>query len=98
MSRSLNKIMLIGNVGNDPTELHFESASKALLTAISIVVVLSAMTSNDASAQQDTQQNTLLPDYPNNYTMYDDVVSMPAGRVMGSGNAVDVDSRGYLGV
>ena len=98
MSRSLNKIMLIGNVGNDPTELHFEAASKALLTAISIVVVLSAMTSNDASAQQDTQQNTLLPDYPNNYTMYDDVVSMPAGRVMGSGNAVDVDSRGNIWV
>ena len=79
-------------------ELHFESASKALLTAISIVAVLSAMTSNDASAQQDTQQNTLLPDYPNNYTMYDDVVRMPAGRVMGSGNAVDVDSRGNIWV
>ena len=37
------------------------------------------------------QQNTVLPDYPNNYTMYEDLVRMPDDRSMGSGNAIDVD-------
>ena len=37
------------------------------------------------------QQNTILPDYPNNYTIYEDLVRMPDGREMGSGNAIDVD-------
>ena len=42
------------------------------------------------------QQNTVLPDYPNNYTMYEDLVQMPNGRQMGSGNAIDVDSQGNI--
>ena len=37
------------------------------------------------------QQNTVLPEYPNNYTIYEDLVQMPDGREMGSGNAIDVD-------
>ena len=44
------------------------------------------------------QQNTVLPDYPNNYTMYEDLVQMPNGRQMGSGNAIDVDSQGNIWV
>ena len=44
------------------------------------------------------QQNTILPDYPNNYTMYENLVQMPDGRQMGSGNAIDVDSQGNIWV
>ena len=44
------------------------------------------------------QQNTILPDYPNNYTIYEDLVQMPDGRQMGSGNAIDVDSQGNIWV
>ncbi len=44
------------------------------------------------------QQNTVLPDYPNSYEIVRDVVTMPAGRQMGSGNAIDVDSAGNIWV
>ena len=44
------------------------------------------------------QQNTLLPEYPNNYTIYEDLVQMPDDREMGSGNAIDVDSQGNIWV
>jgi len=44
------------------------------------------------------QQNTLLPNVPNNYTIYEDLVNMPDGRAMGSSNAVDVDSQGNIWV
>ena len=44
------------------------------------------------------QQNSVLPDYPNNYTMHEDLVKMPDGRNMGSGNAIDVDSKGNIWV
>jgi len=44
------------------------------------------------------QQNTVLPDYPNNYTMYENLVNMPDGRQMGSGNAIDIDSEGNIWV
>jgi sugar lactone lactonase YvrE len=44
------------------------------------------------------QQNDLLPNIPNSYDIVRDIVSMPDGRVMGSGNAVDVDSQGNIWV
>lgn len=44
------------------------------------------------------QQNTLLPDYPNSYVTVRDIVTMPAGRSMGSVNAIDVDSKGNIWV
>lgn len=44
------------------------------------------------------QQNTELPNLPNSYSTYEDVVTMPEGRVMGSSNAVDVDSQGNIWV
>lgn len=44
------------------------------------------------------QQNTNLPDIPNSYTTYENIVTMPDGRTMGSGNAVDVDSQGNIWV
>jgi streptogramin lyase len=42
------------------------------------------------------QQNTARPDLPNPYRTVSDVVTMPAGRAMGSSNAIDVDSRGNI--
>ncbi len=45
-----------------------------------------------------SQQNTVLPDYPNNYTMYENLVNLPDDRSMGSGNAIDVDSQGNVWV
>jgi len=44
------------------------------------------------------QQNTELPDLPNSYTSYENIVTLPAGREMGSGNAIDVDSEGNIWV
>jgi len=44
------------------------------------------------------QQNTLRPDVPNRYSIIRDVVTLPAGRQMGSGNAIDVDSQGNIWV
>ena len=44
------------------------------------------------------QQNELQPDYPNNYAMSVDVITLPDGRAMGSGNAIDVDSEGNVWV
>lgn len=44
------------------------------------------------------QQNSLLQDIPNRYSIVRDVVTLPAGRQMGSGNAIDVDSQGNIWV
>ena len=44
------------------------------------------------------QQNNELPNLPNSYVTQQNVVTMPAGRTMGSGNAVDVDSKGNIWV
>ena len=44
------------------------------------------------------QLNKELPDYPNIYSMYEDLVRMPDGRSMGSGNAIDIDSMGNIWV
>ena len=63
---------------------------KALFVLFSIVSLL-------ASGSY-SQQNTVLPDYPNNYTMYENLVKMPDNRSMGSGNAIDVDSEGNIWV
>ncbi len=58
------------------------------------VLTSSLLISNSGLAQQ----NTLRQDIPNRYISYEGVVSMPSGRVMGSGNAVDVDSEGNIWV
>ena len=44
------------------------------------------------------QQNTVLPEYPNSYEIVRDVIKLPAGRQMGSGNAIDIDSQGNIWV
>jgi len=42
------------------------------------------------------QQNNLLPDIVNGYTSYDNLVTMPDNRIMGSANAIDIDSAGNI--
>ena len=64
--------------------------NKALFVLFSIVSLL--------ASSSYSQQNTVLPDYPNNYTMYENLVKMPDNRSMGSGNAIDVDSQGNIWV
>ena len=55
-------------------------------------VLLVAIVAGGASAQQNTERVPL----PNPYRTISDVVTMPEGRVMGSSNAVDVDSQGNI--
>lgn len=64
----------------------------------SLALVSMALLPLMASAEQDADQNTVLPDYPNNYSTYVDVITLPDGRPMGSGNAIDVDSEGNVWV
>lgn len=68
------------------------------LSGGSLTLILMAVAPLMASAQQDANQNTVLPDYPNNYATYVDVITLPDGRAMGSGNAIDVDSEGNVWV
>ena len=48
--------------------------------------------------QSHAQQNTERPNLPNPYRIVEDIVQMPAGRTMGSTNAINVDSRGNIWV
>ena len=48
------------------------------------------------SGALDAQQNTRRDPLPNPYQTISDVVQMPDGRMMGSSNAVDVDSEGNI--
>lgn len=49
-----------------------------------------------ASATGLAQQNTDLPKLPTRHRTVDNVITMPAGRTMGSSNAVNVDSKGTI--
>ena len=44
------------------------------------------------------RQNLELPKQPNPYRIVSDIVTMPAGRKMGSTNAINVDARGHIWV
>lgn len=55
-------------------------------------LLLAAIVAGGASAQQ----NTLSDPVPNPFRTISDVITMPEGRVMGSSNAVDVDSQGNI--
>ena len=49
-------------------------------------------------ARPHAQQNTERPNLPNPYRIVEDIVQMPAGRTMGSTNAINVDSKGNIWV
>ena len=55
-------------------------------------VLLAATVAGGLSAQQNTERDPV----PNPFRTISDVVTMPDGRVMGSSNAVDVDSEGNI--
>jgi sugar lactone lactonase YvrE len=50
------------------------------------------------AGQQNGLQNMELPNLPNPYRTIADFVTMPAGRVMGSTNAINVDAKGNIWV
>ena len=52
----------------------------------------------NAGQQSAGQQNLELPNLPNPYRTVSDFVTMPAGRVMGSTNAINVDGKGNIWV
>jgi sugar lactone lactonase YvrE len=53
-------------------------------------------TAQQAAAPQ--QQNMELPNFPNPYRTISDFVTMPAGRKMGSTNAINIDAKGNIWV
>ncbi len=55
-------------------------------------VLLVAIVAGGVGAQQNTERDPV----PNPFRTISDVVTMPEGRVMGSSNAVDVDSQGNI--
>jgi hypothetical protein len=55
--------------------------------------------SNRSGGQPEAgQQNLELPKLPNPYRTVSDIVTMPAGRTMGSTNAINVDAKGNIWV
>ena len=63
-----------------------------------IILGLSLVAGTQAPATTPSQQNTELPKLPNPYRTITDIVSMPAGRTMGSTNAINVDAKGNIWV
>ena len=68
--------------------------------AVAAVLALAASVTTMAGGQQNAaaQQNMELPKLPNPYRTAIDFVTMPAGRKMGSTNAINVDAKGNIWV
>jgi sugar lactone lactonase YvrE len=75
---------------------------KRILVSAIIGMVLAAGARTPVAAQQTAatpeQQNSELPNLPNPYQTIRDFVTMPAGRKMGSTNAINVDGKGNIWV
>jgi sugar lactone lactonase YvrE len=76
----------------------------SILLFLAAIIALAAITGM-AFARQSAPgidpkagQNPDLPKLPNSYQMAKDYVAMPPGRVLGSTNAVNVDSQGHIWV
>ena len=67
-------------------------------SALAFVLAAAATMSISARGQGSPQQNLELPKLPNPYRAIYDIVTMPAGRTMGSSNAINVDARGNIWV
>jgi NHL repeat len=67
--------------------MKFEQSTKRVAST-TMALFMSA-----AFAQQKPEQNMELPNLPNPYQMVENIVTMPDGRVMGSSNAINVDSK-----
>ena len=73
--------------------LRFPRWPSAAAVTLATSVVLSA-----GGQQSGGQQNLERPSLPNPYRTVNDIVVMPAGRAMGSTNAINVDGRGNIWV
>ena len=71
--------------------LHRRFTSAAVLTLAATVAIT-------AGGQAPGNQNLDLPKLPNPYRTAYDIVKMPAGRTMGSTNAINVDAKGNIWV
>jgi len=70
----------------------------AAILALVAAARMAAVSGQQNSAPQNARQNTDLPTLPNPYRTVYDIVTMPAGRTMGSTNAINVDSKGNIWV
>jgi len=73
---------------------------RSIPLAAAIVLTFGLFGSPGISGQQTPQasQNLERPNLPNPYRTITDFVSMPAGRTMGSTNAINVDAKGNIWV
>ena len=72
---------------------HRRLAGAAVLALAASVTIMAGGQQNAAA-----QQNMELPKLPNPYRTVTDFVTMPAGRKMGSTNAINVDAKGNIWV
>jgi len=70
--------------------------SAVAIAAAAVIVAADALRAQNAPAS--SEQNLTRPDLPNPYRTIENFVTMPAGRVMGSTNAITIDSKGNIWV
>ena len=68
------------------------------LAAAAVLAVVATVSIRAGGQQTGGQQNLELPKLPNPYRTVADIVTMPAGRTMGSTNAINVDAKGNIWV
>ena len=83
---------------------HFQKIQWSILFSVAALIGLAVITGM-AVARQTTPgsdpkagQDLTLPDLPNSYHMTANYVTMPAGRVLGSTNAINIDAQGHIWV
>jgi streptogramin lyase len=64
----------------------------------SFLVIAALVTAATSLINAGAQQNTELPDLPNPYRTVADIITMPAGRALGSTNAINIDAQGNIWV
>jgi sugar lactone lactonase YvrE len=67
-----------------------------LAAAIIVAAAAATIAAQDQASRSAANQNTERPALPNHYRTIDDFVTMPAGRTMGSTNAINVDAKGNI--
>jgi sugar lactone lactonase YvrE len=93
----MKSVRMAGPTVESLEELCMASRNRQLAAAL--VLALAATVSIGAQGRQDGgQQNLEQPKLPNPYRTIYDIVTMPAGRTMGSTNAINVDAKGNIWV
>jgi sugar lactone lactonase YvrE len=77
---------------------HWTRRAAAALGIAATMAAVAAGQQNAAGGRDGAGQNTDLPALPNPYQTTYDIVRMPAGRTMGSTNAINVDAKGNIWV